>query len=320
MPRLSLIIPVFNAEKTLPRSLASIRGQLTKDVEIVFVDDGSTDGSAGIISSFLQENDIKGQLIHQANGGVAVARNTGIDAAKGDYLVFLDADDKMEGNAIETILHLCQTGADIIGWDWSNETSEKRRSMRQADYKKPEDALKNLMGGTMKWNLWLYSVKRDLVLKNGIRFLPGADMGEDMLFMLMAFASASKVKQLHQALYRYNASNPDSISNVMSVRRRSEVSRNLEAAALFLSSSPYANLAKELTPHLQLYIKRPLLIGFSLDNYRLWHQWMTDANPYAMKNKDLPFRVRILQGMASKKIWLGVWIYNLVYQFLLRFK
>lgn len=320
MIRLSIIIPVFNAEATLESMLKSLSGQLTQQTEVVFIDDGSTDASPSLLDAFATQWRDKCKVIHQDNAGVAAARNHGIQLAKGDYLLFLDADDKIVENAIEIILGQCQTGADIIGWDWILETNGKRRFMRQPDFFTPKDALENLLGGTMKWNLWLFCVKRDFVEASGFECLSGADMGEDMGFMLKAFACAKQVIQIHQPLYCYNASNPASISLQLNERRRVEVTRNLDSVVSFLETTPYAEICNEYLPHLKLLIKRPLLIGFSLDNYRLWHQWMSEANPYATKNKELPSRVRILQGMAVKRLWIGVWLYNCCYRFLLRFK
>lgn len=317
---LSIIIPVYNAEATLERSLSSLFGQLTPQTELIIVDDGSTDATPIIVERFASKAKKNCRLVHQENAGVASARNRGIEIARGDYLAFLDADDNFLPGALSQILQLMKEGADIIGWDWMNETEGRVRQMRQTDYYSPEQALKNLMGGTMKWNLWLFAVKREMIDSNYIRFLPGADMGEDMGFMLKSFSCAKQVKQVHEPLYCYNASNPSSISLQLNDKRRSEVSRNLDAAVAYLQTTSNAELCKQYLPHLKLFIKLPLLIGFSFKDYSIWYQWMQEANPYAMKNTALPFRVRILQGMAAKRLWIGVWLYNCCYRFLLRFK
>lgn len=316
----SLIIPVFNAERTIPASLDSIKGQMTDDIEIVFVDDGSTDNSLDLISDFLKNKGIKGQVIHQFNSGVAAARNTGLDAAHGEYLLFMDADDKLCDGAISSISNAIDSSVDIVGWDWLNEDTGKVRHVRQANYDTPSEALFNMMSGIMKWNLWLFAVRRSLIVKHGIRFLPGANMGEDMMFMLKAVSCASKVKQLHSPLYRYNASNPSSISNSMDEIRRAEVSENLASATAFIMSSSYSDIAKDLIPHLKLYIKRPLLISSSKEDYSTWFEWFPESNVYAGKNKSLPLRIRILQVLAAKRLFFGVKVYNyIVYGIIGRF-
>lgn len=172
----------------------------------------------------------------------------------------------------------------------------------------------------MKWNLWLYTVRRELVDTNSISFVSGADMGEDMAFILKAFSCAKTVKQIHQPLYAYNASNPASISNRMDQRRRNEVTLNLHSAEEFLLQSPYADLFKEYLPHLKLFIKLPLLIGYSKEAYETWYAWFPEANAFAMKNHSLPLRTRLLQWFASKRIWWMVRLYNgIVYGLMYRF-
>ena len=169
---ISIIIPVYNAEATLEHTLTSLFGQLRPQTELIIVNDGSTDSTPLIVERFASKAEEICHVIHQENAGVAVARNRGIDVATGEYLVFLDADDRFPEGALARILQLTETGADIIGWDWVNDTASKHCRFRQADYDTPEQALKNLMGGTMKWNLWLFAIKRDLIINNNLQFIP----------------------------------------------------------------------------------------------------------------------------------------------------
>ena len=158
--KVSVIIPVYNAGKTLQESLDSLRAQTFRDFEVLFVDDCSTDASPALMESFLRESGLTGRILKQEqNGGVAAARNRGLDAAQGEYLAFLDADDRMAENALEVAV-AAACGADIVGWDWTLGFEKNGRYMRQADYDTPLQALKNLMGGTMRWNLWLFALRR----------------------------------------------------------------------------------------------------------------------------------------------------------------
>ena len=311
--KISIIIPVYNVGTLISQCLESLARQCADEIEVVFVNDGSTDDTEARLQRFASESRIACKILSQKNSGVAAARNTGLSAASGEYLMFLDADDRLERNAVESVLKIiAATDADIIGWDWTNDHDGKLRPMHQADYHTPEEALANLMGGTMKWNLWLFAVKRELLTGNGVCFIPGADMGEDMMFMLKAFACAGTVARTNDALYVYNASNPASISNRMSERRRKEVETNLLAAADFLSHSRYADKCEEWLPHLKLYIKRPLLIGRSMADYKIWNAWFPEANQYATANHTLPFRTRLLQWMAARRLYVGVWLYNVI--------
>ena len=96
---LTVIIPAYNAEKYLPQCLDSVIGQTLKDIEVICVDDGSTDGSGKILDEFAAR-DRRLKVIHQENAGVSAARNRGIKAARGRYLTFVDADDRIDRQAL----------------------------------------------------------------------------------------------------------------------------------------------------------------------------------------------------------------------------
>ena len=189
--------------------------------------------------------------------------------------------------------------------------------MRQADYGTPLQALKNLMGGTMRWNLWLFVVRRELLLEHDIHFIDGANMGEDMMLMLKAFSQARKVVQLHKPLYRYNAVSETSLSRQFSPERRREISENLAEAERHLRTGAYAAELEPYFQYLKLYLKLPLLISNDPENYQTWYDWFPEANAFAMENKALPLRKRILQELAARKCWVGVKSYYLlVYKFI----
>ena len=316
--KVSIIVPVYNAAATLQRTLDSIAAQTVQDFELVFVDDRSTDGSREIMEAFASGSGIECQILTQeANGGVAAARNRGLDAARGEYIAWVDADDLISPKTLELALSAAESrDADIVGWDWTLGFDRNGRYMRQADYEQPVDALKALMGGTMRWNLWLFLTRRSLVEDNAIRFIPGANMGEDMMFMIRAFAAARTVAQLHESLYSYNAVSGSSISRQFSEQRRAEVTLNVRAVERSILDSAYAGQLKEYINYLKLYIKLPLIISASQADYDVWYGWFSDVNHYAAANKALPLRTRAVQWMAARRCWLGVRLYYLlVYKF-----
>lgn len=311
----SIIIPVYNAETTLSASLESLRAQTFRDFEAVFVDDGSTDRSPEILEAFAAESGIACRYVRQErNSGVAAARNRGIKESHGDYLAFLDADDTLVPNALETIAAAAD-GADIVGWDWLLGFEQNARPMRQASYDTPLQAIQNLMGGTMRWNLWLFALRREWLLAEGLRFIVGANMGEDMQLMIGAFAKAGRVVQLRETLYRYNAVSATSISRQFTPERRREIEENLAAALRTVAASPYAAELAPYADYLKLFLKLPLLIGTDRALYRLWYEWFPESNAAAMGNKALPLRTRLLQALAARRQWWSVSLYyRLVYQ------
>ena len=104
-PAISVMIPVYNSESFLRRCVDSATAQTFRDIEILLIDDGSTD-SSGQLCDALARTDNRIRVIHRKNGGVADARNTGLDHARGEYLIFLDSDDYIDADMLETLYGL----------------------------------------------------------------------------------------------------------------------------------------------------------------------------------------------------------------------
>jgi len=114
-PKISIIIPVYNNEKYIFQCLESVVNQTFGDIEIIVVNDGSEDGSQEIIDSFVTSFPGKIVKINQENSGINQARTTGLDAAHGEYIMFMDADDWLEHNTCETVYyHAIETGSDLV--------------------------------------------------------------------------------------------------------------------------------------------------------------------------------------------------------------
>lgn len=308
--KVSLIIPVYNAEASLPILLESLAAQTFRDFEVVFADDASTDGSAALLEAFRQGSGLSCKLLRgERNEGAAAARNRALDAAEGEFLAFADADDRMAPGMLEKAVAAATATTDIVGWDWTLGLSDKGRYMRQADYGSAEEALLNLCGGTMRWNLWLFLVRRSLVEQNRLRFLPGNDMGEDMQFMLRAFLQAHSVVQLHEALYYYNNTSESSISRSFSELRRSQIEANLAAVEEAFAASAFGRKHPMALTDLKLFLKRPLLISPRKEDYELWYSWFPEANGRARERAALPLHTYLLQKMAAGRCWVGVRTY-----------
>lgn len=315
--KVSVIVPVYNAAATLKSSLDSIKAQTFRDFEVVFVDDCSTDCTPDILNDFVRNSGIPCKLLRQdVNCGVAAARNRALDSASGEFVAFVDADDTVNPQTLEKAVAAAGDTADIVGWDWKLGFQTNGRYMRQADYSTPLETLKALMGGTMRWNLWLFMVRRSMLVDGSIRFIDGANMGEDMMFMIKAFLAAGNVAQIHESLYAYNAVSESAISHRFSTERRAEVSRNVTEVEQTVRRSLYSAELEEYIDYLKLYVKLPLLMSADKCDYRLWYDWFHESNHAAVANKQLPLRTRMVQWLAAHRCWLCVRLYYvLVYKF-----
>lgn len=311
MIKISIIIPIYNAEKTLKRCLESIVVQSYPELEVVAVDDCSTDGSTEILDAYKTE--LKNLVVvhHIYNNGVAAARNLGLDYATGDYICWLDADDTLAPKALWK-MNDSIGDADILGFDWTLENNGNVRKMRQADWKSPLKAMIAMMQGTMRWNLWMFMAKRSLYETNHIRFSPGKNMAEDMVATFQLMMAAQSRKQIHKALYRYRAPQGHSVSCGMSARQRADISENLAILHDVIFASDYAEKLAPYMNQLKLFLKRPLLVTGKYSDYQLWQIWMSDANSEAFRSVGLPLHTRLLQLMAASHFWWGVKLYSML--------
>ena len=251
-------------------------------------------------------------LHHEVNQGVASARNTGLSAVRGEYIYSVDADDELDPRAIQLFVERAQqTGADIIGCEYHLSQCSSLRHISQPEVKTGIEALHQIFAGKMKWNLWLFMIRRSLMDALGASpFLPGVNMGEDLMVMGKLLYRASSVSIIHEPLYTYIRSDQQ-ITNVYRPEHWQQVETNVRELESYLTTHE-ATQELELLHYLKLNLKLPLLISTRREDFRRWGAMYSESNEYIMKNKELPFRTKLLQYMAAKKQFWFVVLYNKV--------
>lgn len=233
---ISVIVPVYNVEKYLERCVESILNQTYSKLEIILVDDGSTD-SSGSKCDILAKRDKRIKVIHKKNGGLSDARNYGLNIATGDYILFVDSDDWIEKNMVEYLINLIlETEADIsvCGYFEDYNNSEGVICSKDVDekiyvYNSNVEALYalNYYGesiGTVSWNK-LYKMS----IFDQLRFDKGR-LNEDVFLTPKLFYQAKRVTVSTKKLYHYIVSRPDSIMN------QSLTEKNLDLISAFYSN------------------------------------------------------------------------------------
>lgn len=206
---ISVIIPVYNVEKYLAECVDSVLGQTYKDYEIILVDDGSTDTSGRMCDVYALK-DPRIRVIHQANGGLSAARNTGLRAARGEYVYFLDSDDYIEDCTLEHLAALAeQEKADVVffdGYVFFDECEEDdtvSKYIRKNPYapKNGRQMLLELLNNDeYRTAVQFMLFRTSYLLENGLRFLPGI-IHEDELFTFLVYNSDGRVCHCHEQLY-----------------------------------------------------------------------------------------------------------------------
>ncbi len=207
-PLISVIIPVYNVEEYLRECVESVINQTYKNLEIILVDDGSTDSSGKICEEYL-DKDSRITVIHKKNGGLSDARNTGFDACEGDYVYFLDSDDYIEINSLETLVGIAENDeSDVVFFDAvsfadTDDFEVKQNYIRKNKYK--TDSGKAVFAEMVKNKEFhsavpLLMIKKSFLAANGLRFTEGI-LYEDMVFTYQILSLASTVSQCTEAFY-----------------------------------------------------------------------------------------------------------------------
>ena len=209
-PLISIIIPVYNTAAFLPRCMDSVLGQTHHQLEVILVDDGSTDDSPGLCDAYAQR-DARVKVIHQRNGGAAAAKNAGLDAASGAYLGFVDSDDWLEPDTYAYLLALLQQHKGDIAEAMLEVAHTDAHCMRpvtpQVRLFTGDDILVHyLRHNEYAMGLRLYKQQ----IFNGLRFDAGR-MNEDVLAGFLALGNAQRLVVSNQPKYFY-FSNPTGVS------------------------------------------------------------------------------------------------------------
>lgn len=201
MPYISVIIPVYNCEKYLMDAVNSVRRQPVKDMEIILVDDGSTD-SSGEICLRLADEDKNIKVFSQTNKGASAARNTGLDHASGEYVMFLDADDIYVDNAVDQeILNECRKGYDVIMC--SSLTANVDRDRYGVDMRVGEGAFPGGQAYPISGHFASCLYRREMLEEGHVRFDEGIHLNEDETFKMKAMYAAVRIRTKSKFLYVY---------------------------------------------------------------------------------------------------------------------
>jgi glycosyltransferase involved in cell wall biosynthesis len=213
MPKVSVILPVYNVEPYLNEALCSLENQTLKDIEIIAVNDGSTDNSENILKKH-QEKDNRVRYFNQNNQGQSAARNNALQYATGEYIYFMDSDDVIKEDSLETCYnYINQTRADFIFFDGVIILEEgahpipwnyQRTQMVEENKKYTGEKLLNLMLDTQKYScvVWLLFIKKEYLERIRLSFHNGI-IHEDELFTTLLTLQSNNIYALKRCFVKH---------------------------------------------------------------------------------------------------------------------
>ncbi len=207
---ISVVIPVYNVKIYLERCVNSVLRQTYKDLEIILVDDGSTDGSGGLCDK-ITTKDKRIRVIHQKNQGVSAARNTGIREATGKYIIFMDSDDLwLIDDGLETVMSYCDETTDLICFKVVDIWKDGHKSL-SPDYdleiisrQQNTQALFSYLikSQALRLTAWIVVVRRQILIDYQIYF-PSHIIGEDFFWQMLLWQHVHSVRMANINLYGY---------------------------------------------------------------------------------------------------------------------
>lgn len=252
-PVFSVIVPVYNVEKYLESCLESLINQTLENMEIICINDGSTDDSLAIMNAY-RKRDNRIILINKANEGVSSARNEGLRIARGEYIIFVDADDFVEKNLCEKLHEeILQTNADIIVFEaniFPKRAVEYEQWLLDTLNVNAKTYTDNCTSALFKEScskpfLWNKCYKKELLKKNNIWFNKDIKLGQDNLFQFLIFPKANTIVFIKDILYNYRCMREDSTMYKMRSNHEWKIEMHIKIMEnVFISWSDYGILEK----------------------------------------------------------------------------
>ena len=293
MEKVSIIIPAYNAEKYIKRCIDSLIGQTYKNIEVLIVDDGSTDNTPKILDD-IANNDKRIVVIHKQNGGVSLARNIAIEKATGKYIMFTDSDDWLENDMVEKMLNKAtSTSCDIVICGYNNyyENSKQLESklLNPKNYKFFTELItddKTNFGG-FPWNKLM---KKDCV-KN--LYNTNIHYFENLLFFLENFNTETKFEYINEPLYNYSINDTSALH---SKKYKIKKITSLKALKLVIPLLPESSIDFHKFLYINSFYENLYYINKEKHDLKLLDEYKNDLKVFykdVMKSKRIDIKVKI---------------------------
>lgn len=239
--KLSVVLPVYGVEKYIEKCAVSLFSQKNRDdVEFIFVNDATKDNSIMILKNVIQKYEaVKNNvhiIEHGKNKGLAAARLTGLLAAKGEYIWFMDSDDWVEPDSIETILMSLYKSPDVLYFNYFRNSNNEQ----QVNVDKYYPTLLNCLCIRFTLCVWRMVVKRDVYIKNNCLPIPGIDMSEDIVLHSRIRYYLSNVIVLDIPLYHYRIDNANSYVNNVGLKQMNQIIEGIKVVSAFYKANDFS--------------------------------------------------------------------------------
>lgn len=304
IPKVSVIVTIYNREKYIEKCVRSLMEQTLDDVEFVCVDDASTDASLLKLNRVLEDYPNRKSMVNiiclENNAGRAIARQIGIEHVKGEYVIHVDSDDWVDKDMLELLYTKAkETNADIVGCNLTHEYGTHQQIFKQSYSGDVEEDIRRLLNGRLFPSLCTSLTRTDLIKEHHITFPQGLDTGEDLLFNLSLYLVAHKVVGIDNPSYHYRHTEDSgsfqhtekSINSVIEVACRIET--------LMRETGNYKKYEKDILFR-KFSMKCALVTDFKNDAYnKKWLNLFPETHSFIWKYKQFSWKRRVELWLAA---------------------
>ena len=248
--KVSILVPIYNVEKNIERCVVSLFKQTYKNIEFIFVNDCTPDNSIEILKQVIERfSEIKDQVYIinlEENKGIAEVRNTALDNAKGEFILFVDSDDYIEIDMVSLMYNRAMTeNADIVVCDYLIEWKNKSLTSYQKINNDKIKTINSLLELDTMPAMWNKLIRRSLFNINDLRFTKGRNMGEDYMIMPKLFYYANKIIKIDNALYHYLQLNPSAYTRSFNQKHKNDIIYSLQELTRFFEAKEDYQIYKD---------------------------------------------------------------------------
>lgn len=308
IPKVSVIVTIYNREKYIVECARTLFEQTLDDIELLFIDDASTDHSIKKLNDLLEQYPARKSMTRiislEKNAGRAVARQTGLNHVNGEYVIHVDSDDWVDRDMLELLyLKAKETDADIVGCNVTHEYGTKQCIFKQSYSGNVDEDIRRLLNGKLFPSLCTSLTRTSIIRENGITFPQGLDTGEDLLFNLHLYLHAHKVIGIENATYHYrHTEDSGSFQHTeKSIKSVIEVSRRIET--LMKETGNYDKYEREILFR-KFSMKSALVTDFKNKAYnKEWLNLFPETHSFIWKYKQFSWKRRVEFWLAAHNLF-----------------
>lgn len=281
--KVSILVPFYKVENYVGHCVESLFTQTYKNIEYVFVNDCTPDGSMDVINSYIEKYGVANQckmIVHEQNQGISASRNDCLDNMTGDYFLFIDSDDYIDKDMVELLVEAAvKENADISGCGYIEEYADHRVERPQRYTNDHDEMMRAITLLTIKGVMWKLLVRSTIVTehRNEVRFIPDRNMVDDYLFCCQIFYYAQRFAGVDRCMYHWIQYNPNNYTHTTIFAVESQAAAIRKVEEFYKEKGIYETVKMELLKR-KFISKLPLLLDKECFDVKRWRNLFSESN------------------------------------------